>query len=147
MNEPAYPFSSEPIDIQYNFESVSEQKTVHKTVRFTETSLSSVFNLALLDVLADGQESDITVTNNDDLPTVLATVIQIIDHFLAKFPGTFVMFRGSDARRTRLYRLVINRELATLDQKFRVIGQLDTGQLENFQPDKNYKQFYISRKV
>jgi hypothetical protein len=147
MDEPAYPFSSEPIEIQYNFESISAEKVVLKVVRFTETTLPNVFNLALLDVLADGEESDLSVTNNDDMRTVLATVIRIIDSFLTKFPSVFVTFRGSDDRRTRLYRLVINRELAALQGQFVVLGQLENGTLESFQSGRSYRQFYVSRKI
>ena len=146
MDETPYSFFAEPIEIRYDFDSVSDAKIVKKVVRLTETSLPNVFNLALLDLLDDGSESDLSVTDNDDLRTVLATVMRIIDNFLTKFPEKAVTIRGSDARRTRLYRIVIGRELGAIQQRFMVFGEFQDGQLEPFEPNADYVRFMISLK-
>ncbi|AQG78791.1 DUF6934 family protein [Spirosoma montaniterrae] len=146
MDETTYPFRTEPLEIQYYFDSVSESKTVQKIVRFTETALPEVFNVALLDLLEDGLESDLSVTNNDDFRTVLATVMKIIDNFLTKSPDKIVTFRGSDARRTRLYRIVISREIDAIRQKFDVYGQYSDGTFEPFVANANYIRFLIKIK-
>jgi hypothetical protein len=146
MDEPQYHFSPESLDISYTFDSISDRKTVHKVVRFTETDLPDVFNLALLDLMDDGQESDLSVTNNADLRIVLATVMQIINHFLLKFSDKIVTFQGSDDRRTRLYRLVIGKELPALQQLFEIAGQYADGSIERFRPNQTYIRFFVQLK-
>ena len=126
------------VEVRYDFESVSDDRTVKKVVRLTETNLPNVFNLALLDLLDDGSESDLSVTDNDDLRTVLATVMRIVDNFLTKFPQKIVTFAGSDERRTRLYRIVIGRELDAIKQRFEVTGQFGNGLLEDFKGVSRY---------
>lgn len=143
MDESPYSFFAEPIEIRYDFDSVSDTKLVKKIVRLTEISLPGVFNLALLDLLDDGSESDLSVTDNNDLRTVLATVMRIIDNFLIKFPDKIVTIRGSDKRRTRLYRIVIGRELDAIKQRFVVFGEFQDGQLEYFEPNANCVRFLI----
>lgn len=147
MDETPHDFSAQPIDIRYDFKSVSDAKTISKIVRFTESRLPAVFNVALLDLMDDGTESDMNVTNNDDMRTVLATVMRITDNFLAKFPQKIVAFTGSDDRRIRLYRIVISRELIAIKKRFKVIGELLGGEVEDFQPNQNYLHFYIALKA
>ena len=146
MDETPYSFSSNPVNVEYTFASVSQAKTVEKVVRFTETNLPNIFNLALLDQLGDGQESDLSVTNNDDLKTVLATVMQIVHAFLTKFPNKIVTFTGSDARRIRLYRIVISREIDVIRRQYSVFGLID-GRFEEFQPNVAYEQFFLNLKL
>jgi hypothetical protein len=144
MTEVSYPFEAKPIVIRYDFDSVSAEKTVLKAVVFSQLS-PDIFNVALLDVLEDGLLSDdLVVTNNQDLRTVLATVIRIIDSFLTQFTGKIVLFRGSDEHRTRLYRIVISRELHLIQEQFRVIGMMN-GKLEIFTPNRPYSAFYITK--
>ena len=146
MDETPASFFAEPIDVRYTFDSVSEKRTVKKIVRLTETSQPDIFNLALLDLLDDGSESDLSVTDNGDLLTVLATVMRIIDNFLTKFPQTIVTFRGSDDRRTRLYRIVIGRELDAIQRRYRIFGEYPDGQLEPFKSNADYRRFIIQLK-
>lgn len=144
MNETNYPFRVNPIEIRYDFDSVSEEKTVKKTVIFSQLT-TDLFNVALLDVLEDGLLSDdLVVTNNQDLRTVLATVIRIIDSFLTDFPGKTVFFQGSDDRRTRLYRIVISREIDLIRKQFTVEGVIGE-HTESFAPDRPYNSFFISK--
>lgn len=145
MDEPSYQFDAQPIEFFYRFDSVSTNKTVQKVVAITETPLLNVFNLSLLDVLDTGELSDETVSNNQDMPTVLSTVLKIAENFLARFPDKVLTFRGSDDRRTRLYRIVIARELTKLQARFTIIGQIGSA-VELFQLDQPYTQFYIKLK-
>ena len=92
MNEKPYPFSLTRTEFRYEFVSVSQNKAVQKVVLFTQTDSPLIFNLALLDLLENGKMSDVSVTNNDDLRTVLATVIKIIGDFLNK--NQYMRIRG-----------------------------------------------------
>ena len=93
MNELPYEFSLVKKEFRYEFLSVSPLKEVQKVVLLTQTQYSSIYNLALLDTLENGMLSDMSVTDNDDLKTVLATVIKIINSFLNENPNSFDIFR------------------------------------------------------
>lgn len=114
-----------------------------KRVVFSEYQ-ANVFNLALLDVLPDGETSDISESKNNDIRIILATVIRIISDFFNQNPNVIITFRGNDHRRQRLYRLVIGRELSVIEAKFRIFGLID-GVIERFEPDKHYEVFIIQK--
>jgi hypothetical protein len=122
MNERPYEFSLVKKEYRYEFLSISPLKEVQKVVLLTQTQYPNIYNLALLDTLENGTLSDITVTNNDDFKTVLATVIRIINSFLNENPNSFVIFKGSDSRRHRLYRIIISRELEEIEKSFKVLA-------------------------
>jgi hypothetical protein len=145
MDEPAYVFNLRRIDVRYEFDSVSEQKTVRKVVVFSETAHRTIYNLALLDKLPTGEESDMVVTNNADMPRVLATVIQIAADFLTRFPEVTLVFQGSDERRTRLYRYVLSREVEKLNRIFVVFGLTGEG-VELFRANRPYAAYLIRKK-
>ena len=145
MNENAYPFTLSRTEFRYEFISVSAKKEVRKIVLLSQTEDSDIYNLALLDLFENGELSDTTETNNDDLKTVIATVFQIINDFLLKVPDCFVGFRRSDERRQRLYRIIIARQLPLITKEFTVYG--GTGKtIQIFEPN-NYYNFYLIRKL
>lgn len=146
MNESAYPFEEGPLEYTYRFESVSEQATIQKAVIFTKIEQSGVFNLALVDDLPDGLLSDTVVSNNDDMVTVLTTVFQITADFLNRFPDVSVYFSGSDARRIRLYRVAISRELENLQRMYTIVG-LRSNSISPFSVNLDYDGFLIAKKL
>lgn len=145
MNEPHYPFEASPNEFRYEFESVSEERIVRKVVVFQETGLLNLYNLALLDILETGEESDSTITDNRDLRIVMATVMRIVEDFLQRYPLYRIYFTGNDERKTRLYRIVIGREILQLRDKFEVLGRIGMN-AEPFEPNRNYTSFVISTK-
>jgi hypothetical protein len=145
MNNKPYPFSLTRAEFRYEFVSVSPEKEVVKIVLITQTETQKVFNLALLDVLENGELSDISVTNNKDLRTVLATVIKIIEDFLTTRQDCFIVFKGSDERRQQLYKNVISREIIAISQKFQVWGGIEDD-IEQFLLDREYEYYLIKKK-
>ncbi|MEI7581182.1 hypothetical protein [Runella sp.] len=145
MNETHYSFNQPQIEYRYDFVSISTDKEVHKRVLFTLTETEQVYNLALLDVLSNGETSDIVETKNKDMRIVLATVMRIITDFLDKNPTVIVLFQGSDEKRQRLYRIVINREIETILQQFRIFGSIDN-QIEVFESNRSYNFFLIIKR-
>lgn len=141
MNEKPYPFTLSRTEYRYEFVSVSSNKEVRKIVLLSQTEWIDIFNLALLDILESGEISDISESRNNDLGTVLATVIQIIDDFLSKNPHKFVLFTGSDSRRHRLYRIIIGRELKNISEKFIIFG-VNENSPDFFKVDTSY-EFYL----
>ncbi len=112
----------------------------------TPTSQLNVYNLALLDELPDGNLSDSVVTDNKDMPMVLATVFRIAADFLDRFPSYAIVFQGSDARRNRLYRIALSRELFRLEQTYKLMG-FDGQQFVPFEPNGSYQTFLIRKRI
>ncbi|MEO6282780.1 MAG: hypothetical protein ABIN80_03045 [Dyadobacter sp.] len=144
MNEHSYPFTLSRREFCYEFVSVSAEKEVKKVVKLSQTNLPNVYNLALFDELDTGKLCDMAESNNNDLKTILATVIKIIEDFLDRSPKCFVAFRGSDQRRQRLYRIVIARELSEIIENFEVFGGIET-QIFLFKPNVDYEFYLISK--
>lgn len=145
MNENAYPFTLSRTEFRYEFVSISTKKEVKKIVLLTETAVSKIYNLALLDLLENGELSDISETNNDDFKIVISTVVQIINNFLDQNHHCFVIFSGSDSRRHRLYRIIISRELIEISRKFVVLG-VNNDTPYPFKIDTAY-EFYLIGKL
>jgi hypothetical protein len=57
-------------------------------------------------------------SNNDDIVKVLATVIHIIQNFLADNPRARVFFTGSTVQRTEVYRLILARYFTELSKRY-----------------------------
>lgn len=144
MQEKGYSFVQIRPEIRYEFVSVSDEKEVKKVVVLSPIENQQFYNLALLDTLSNGQLSDIIETNNRDMITVLATVIKIIDDFLDNNPNIIVLFKGSDERRQRLYRIIIGRELKHIQEKFKVFGGKNSS-IEPFEENQPYEFFLISK--
>lgn len=149
MNNPYYPFNGNESSLQFDFDSVNTQtgKATRKRVEFTPTQNPALYNLALGDVLPDGVLDIFSRSNNDDRDQVLATVAQVISVFLSTYPARLVLFTGSTASRTRLYRLAIARELDNTADLFDIYGVRPDQQLELFRPDNQYIAFIIRRKA
>lgn len=62
MDKPYYPFEIFENALRFRFNSISSEKTVEKVISFSKTQFDGIYNLSLLDVLADGSESDIVQT-------------------------------------------------------------------------------------
>ena len=144
MDEQGYSYSFNRVTFEYEFFSISSVKKVRKVVVFSEME-KDVYNLALLDEIEDGFLSDMSESNNDDLVTVMATVIKIVDDFLTKNPHFFVVFSGSDERRQRLYRIIITKELEKIKQKFEIFSVNKNGIIP-FQANQEY-EFILIKKI
>lgn len=128
----------------FEFESVSVHKSVKKVVVITPFHDNpDIFNLALADAFPDGSYSDKSVTNNDDMEKVMATVIRTVLRFFERHPTKLVYIEGSTAERTRLYRIVISREISEIEKTFAVFGLLNDN-MEIFKKNQNYEAFVIA---
>lgn len=146
MKQPFYPYESNSEGLIYEFESVSTIQTIRKIVVFSPLPENpEIFNLALGDYLQDGTISDLTVSNNSDMEKVMATVIQTMFRFFEKYPDNFLYFKGSTPQRTRLYRIIISRELSEAHKVFELYGAIDE-KLEPFKENRPYDFFIIALK-
>lgn len=137
---PNYDFSS------FDFKSINGEKIIFKKVLFSlipETN--NYYNLALVDVLANGHFDDLSISNNHDLKEILSTVYECIKLFLNQNPNSTVLFTGSTESRTRLYRIAISQNLLEATKNLIIEGFID-GNFEHFTHNRPYELFSISLK-
>ena len=142
MDKPAYPFKVSENGQYFEFQSVSIDKVVQKIVEFRELETPNIYNLALVDVKQDGTYDDMSVSNNQDMETIIATVIRTIQVFLTFQPKAKVLFMGSTPSRTRLYRGIINKYFEKAEPIYEIHGITDWVN-EPFQGHKTYEAFLI----
>ena len=144
MNEPVYTIEFDSISNQYFFESIGQKGSIFKVVIFTEFQ-NNVFNLGFGDYdLKTKQIDDTKVSDNGDMPKVLATVVSIVFHFLEKNPMAYIFFEGSTKSRTRLYQIAINQYYNAFSEYLELFG-LTNGNPESFQKNKPYESFLIRK--
>lgn len=79
---------------------------------------------------------------------IMATVFKAILIFFEKYPNKLVYFKGSDETglRTRLYRVLISRELEHATKMFAIYGQLTEDSYEEFALNRPYIAFIFQLK-
>lgn len=146
MQSEFYPFQADDSRLYFKFLSVSPEKTIQKIVYFVPVSpKSQIYNLALVDLLPDGSYCDMAITNNHDLEKVMGTVFKCVEAFFLHYPTAEIYFTGSTLSRTRLYRIILSRELSKLVKNYEIYGSNDSC-TEAFEPNKNYISFTVKLK-
>lgn len=146
MNEPSYPFKRLDDRLTFGFESISQEKTIKKLIEFRLLDTSSeLYNLALMDILSNGEVSDMIVSNNQDMPKVLATVFQSISLFFKEKSNAKVLIQGSTPSRTRLYQIAIGKYHAELELIYNIWGFRGTD-IQRFELGYNFEGFIVSTK-
>ncbi len=141
MNQPFYEFTIQDNAQTFNFESIGKN-IIKKKILHQNTSRKPFYNLALVDVLEDGSFDVIIESRNGDMERILATVANTLPIFLEQFPDAIVLFKGSDERRTRLYQIIINKEMDSISHTFTFLGINDM-KFEPFSKNKTYDGFAI----
>ncbi|BAV05477.1 hypothetical protein SAMN05421788_10571 [Filimonas lacunae] len=89
------------------------------------------------------------VDDNKDRDKILATVVYATTLFFKEHPGKQVVFTGSTAQRTRLYRMAISVNLVELSTEFHIYGLLkdmESYVILPFQKGLDYFGFLVKRK-
>lgn len=127
----------------YEFISEGPKGKIHKLVKFGETNMPGVYNLAFGDKDEQTDEIDDTVvSNNGDSEKVLATVVATVYAFSKQHPDAYIYAAGSTKARTRLYRMGISKYLAEIQKDFEVYG-LKSGQWLQFKLGTEYDAFLV----
>jgi len=143
---PSYSFNQTPDATQFFFESIGPKGLIQKVVIFSLISTPAIYNLALGDVKSGTAEiDDQSVSDNGDMPLILATIFQITHQFLSDHPASTVLFRGNSPSRNRLYRMAINRAREELLNYFIMFGYYSDS-WEGFQSNRPYESFLIRKK-
>lgn len=98
--------------------------------------------------MPDGTLDDSTVSNNQDMNRIVATVFRAILTFFEHYSTKLIYFQGSDMKgvRTRLYRVLIARELDKATELFTIYGRRMDDLIEAFAPNNDYIGLVFQRK-
>ncbi|MBL7740128.1 MAG: hypothetical protein JNK14_13000 [Chitinophagaceae bacterium] len=146
MKLPKYPLKAEKSLMVFEFTSEGPKGKIKKLVKYSETNLKDLYNLAFGDKdNVTGEINDSTISNNGDSDMVLATVVATVYAFTDKYPDSWVFATGSTKARTRLYRIGISKYLLEIKRDFQVFGLKDE-EWEPFEKDVVYEAFLVKRK-
>ena len=146
MKLPKYPLASSDKFTTFEFTREGTKGLIHKLVRFQQTNVKDVYNLAFGDKdQITGDIDDEVVSNNGDSEKVLATVVATVYAFTDQYPNAWVYATGSTKARTRLYRMGITKFLTEVKEDFEILGETG-GDWEVFKKNIEYDGFFVRRK-
>ena len=146
MNLPKYALSSSEKMMTFEFTSEGPKGVIQKLVKYQETNLKDLYNLAFGDKNAEtGEIDDKIISNNGDSEKVLATVVATLYAFTDKYPNVWVYATGSTKTRTRLYRMGISKFLEQIKKDFEIYGELEND-WDKFKIGTEYDGFLVRRK-
>lgn len=146
MKLPKYQLKAERSLMVFEFISEGPKGKIPKLVKFSETNLYGIFNLAFGDKdQKTGEINDTVISNNGDSEKVLATVVATLYAFTDKHPDASVLATGSTKSRTRLYRMGISKYFAEIQKDYLIYG-LRNEDWESFEKDIEYEAFLAIRK-
>ena len=129
----------------FDFVSTGKNGHILKRVAFTRTEQDNVYNLALGDVDEDNEINNYAITDNGDRNKVLATVAFIVEAYTKRFPDRWIIFRGSTAERTRLYRMAVSLHFDELSGLYEIRAYV-AGETVPFAKNMKINAFLIKRK-
>jgi hypothetical protein len=146
MKLPKYPVKTEKLSMVYEFTSTGPKGQIHKIVKYSETNLKDVYNLALGDKDPLTEKIDYnTISNNEDSDMVLATVVSTVYTFTEKYPDARIFATGTTKSRNRLYRIGITKYFLEIKLDFEVFGLIDDDWVA-FEIGIEYEAFLVQRK-
>ena len=130
----------------FDFVSIGPKGKFHKRVVFAKTSYDGVYSINLADFDHNSGYLDYySISDNGDRDRILATVVSCLFAFFNEYPNTYVYATGSTPARTRLYRMMMSKYFALLEDDFNVFGELEND-WERFRKDGSYRAFMVSLK-
>jgi hypothetical protein len=126
------------------------KKNIPKVVDFIPLGVGNILNLGFGDLLPDGTIDDQVHSNNGDIIKVLATVVDILKDYTARYPKAVIYFRGSTDDRTRLYTRILRSYYQLFSEDFilmAIIGDKSSNETVLFDPHKHdkYLAFLVKR--
>jgi hypothetical protein len=146
MKLPRYELKAEKSLMVFEFVSEGPRGEIPKIIKYSETNLKDLYNLAFGDKNLDtGELDDTIVSNNGDSEKVLATVVSTVYAFCDKHPDSWIFATGSTKARTRLYRMGISKYIDEIKNDFDIYG-LRENEWEKFVKEIEYDAFLVRRK-
>ena len=130
----------------FDFESTGPNGISKKQIVYSSLEgMKDVFALSLFEVFEDGNRDVYFESKNKDLTMIMATVLRTMLDLFEKYPSGKIGFTGSEAKRTRLYRMVISKINSQVDF-FNIEAISLNGEIVDFEPNENYLAYVISLK-
>lgn len=146
MKLPRYELKAEKSLMVYEFLSQGPKGEIPKIIKFSETNLKDVYNLAFGDKnIHTGEINDLVISNNGDSEMILATVVSTVYAFTEKYPDCWIYATGSTKARTRLYRRGITKYMGEISEDFDLYGLRDDV-WDVFEKEVDYEAFLVKRK-
>ena len=143
MTKPRYPYTTSADGHFYFFESYGNA-TIAKAVGYLQRDEGTkLVELVFGDLTSDNLIDVMAVSNNNDLPLVLNTVIGTLIDYLTHNPDHTIFFQGSTLSRTRLYRAAIAKALKQTELSYEVLGILDSYEVVPFVAHQQYVGYLI----
>jgi hypothetical protein len=146
MSKPTYQLIESSDGYWYEFDSVADNKTIHKAIGFYESNHDNNAVELVFGDLKDNQLDVMVVSDNKDFHKIINTVIVTVYRFFELYPQKSVSFMGSTPSRNRIYRAIIAKLYDENDSDFEIYGLTFENELERFVPNKNYFSFQIYKK-
>lgn len=127
MQYPSYSLSIDESNYIYEFISEGKYQAIKKLIIFVPIKgEDNLYNLSFGDAneLSDRNNliNDTITSNNGDMKKVLATVFRAVLSFVNIKKNCKIIFRGSTASRTRLYRMALSNNYKELLYYFTIYG-------------------------
>ncbi len=146
MNLERYALKAEDSFMVYEFISNGPNGFIPKLIKFSETNLKGLYNLAFGDKdLTTGDLNNLSISNNADSEKILATVVASVYAFTDRFPEYFIYATRSSKARIRLYRMGLTKHLNEVNSDFEIFG-LRNDEWEIFEKEVEYEAFLAKRK-
>ncbi|MCU0469620.1 MAG: hypothetical protein MUF58_13550 [Arcicella sp.] len=147
-SKPLYKIDTFQDGLYHFFESVSDNVITQKVVAFRQSEEDDLIYSLVFGNVGDNGEIDVYSTNNsnENMETILGTVISTIEIFFKYHPDKIITFTGSTPSRTRLYRAVIGKFVDEKDFSYNIYGISNDREVESFQKHKSYIGYFIQKK-
>jgi hypothetical protein len=146
MKLPRYELKAEKSLMVFEFISEGPKGEISKLIKYSETNLKGLYNLAFGDKNeTTGEIDDKVVSDNKDSEKVLATVVSSVYAFYDKHPDAYVFATGSTSARTRLYRIGITKYYDEVKKDFDIY-RLKENEWQPFKKGIEYDAFLIELK-
>jgi hypothetical protein len=144
MNKENYPFEELEPNLAYYFTSAGKNGKITKIVYFQPIEVD-MYNIVLGDFNPAIQPpiDDQNISNNGDLPKVMATVAKILANFLKNNPQAKLYIEGNHPAKQLLYHRIVRNYHHELTQLFVINGVMDMEIQEPFAPEKLYESYII----
>lgn len=127
------------------FKSDGPKGIIKKRVSFSKLN-DICYNLGFEDQKPDGSYSDVAESGNDDAEKIFFTIANAVMEFTDHNHLMRIYIEGVDEKRTRLYRICINKHRKIINQHFILYGLLQSFALQRFRRNGKYISFEAIRK-
>jgi hypothetical protein len=119
---------------------------VTRQVRFNGQKDAGIYNLDLRDLPVTRKDDPGRVTDQGDMDTVLATLVQIIEIYTERYPRRTIRLKGDTQEKAHLYRMALDHHLDILCPLFIINLEEQVTDSDDDDPNIDNIAFVLKRK-